>query len=430
MSLLLSFFLASVPAARAFCGYYVGSAGTALENHASQVVIARDGNHTTLTIAQDVTTDTTNFVMIVPVPELMGEGDVRELSTSPFAAVDAYSAPRLVAYPCDSYAQVVIPPPGPALWTALACESNDMAMKDSGGGGEDAESLEASATVAANFVTGVYEIVILDAQQAGGILNWLEDEGLAIDARAGRLIQQYLDAGSLFFVARVALPEAGSVWLPPLQMEYDAEVFGIPIRLGTLNAVDQQELLLYTITSERAGGTGISNYREVNVEDECLWKEHGGTFGDFYETMLQDAFDSGAAWVREYEWSAGKCDPCTTEPLTSNTLRDLGWDGGSSYVLTRMRMRYEPTAVDSDLVLYSRGYDTSEQMRYVIYEDGLTHEYPVCRDGWQRVTGAECYDDYYDGYYDDGPSYSCCGPSLAVLLGAPIGLLIRARRRK
>ncbi len=427
MSLLLSLLLASVPGARAFCGYYVGSAGTALQNHASQVVIARDGNQTTLTIAQDVTTDTTNFVMIVPVPTLMGEGDVSELSTSPFAAIDAYSAPRLVAYPCDSYAQVIVPPPGPALWTALACSGADTANKavgDSGGG--DAESLEATATVAANFVTGVYEIVILDAEQAGGILNWLEDEGLAIDVRAGRLIQEYLDAGSLFFVARVALPEAGSVWLPPLQMKYESAAFGIPIRLGTLNAVDEQELLLYTITSERAGGTGIANYREVNVEDECLWQEHGGNFGDFYQSMLDDAFDSGAAWVREYEWSAGKCDPCTTEPLSNSTLRELGWQDGSNYVLTRMRMRYEPTAIDTDIVLYSRGYDTSEQMRYVTYDDGLTHDYPVCRQGWQRVEGAECYD---YAYYDDGPSYSCCGPSLAVLLGAPIGLLIRARRR-
>jgi len=424
VSILISLLLVGVPGARAFCGYYVGSTGTALQNHASQVVIARDGNRTTLTIAQDVTTDTTNFVMIVPVPEVMGEGAVSELGTSPFAVIDAYSAPRLVAYPCDTYAQVVVPPPGPALWTALACIAHETPMKDSGSN-EAAESLEASATVAANFVTGVYEIVILDAQQAGGILNWLEDEGLAIDARAGRLIQEYLDAGSYFFVARVALPEAGSVWLPPLKMTYHSEVFGIPIRLGTLNAVDEQELLLYTLTAERAGGTGIANYREVDVEDECLWRGHG-PFGDFYASQLDEGLDGDVGWVREYEWSGGKCDPCTTEPLSSSTLRELGWTDGSSYVLTRMRMRYAPTAVDADLVLYSRGYDTTEQMRYVSYDDGLTSEYPVCNEGWQVVKGAQCY----DYYYDDGPRYTCCGSSLAVLLGAPIGLLIRVRRRK
>ena len=41
------------PAAWAFCGFYVAKADTKLYNKASQVVIARDGDRTVLTMAND-----------------------------------------------------------------------------------------------------------------------------------------------------------------------------------------------------------------------------------------------------------------------------------------------------------------------------------------------------------------------------------------
>ena len=41
------------PTAWAFCGFYVAKADTQLYNQASQVAIARDGNRTVLTMAND-----------------------------------------------------------------------------------------------------------------------------------------------------------------------------------------------------------------------------------------------------------------------------------------------------------------------------------------------------------------------------------------
>ena len=40
-------------ALRAFCGFYVAKADTSLFNRASQVVLARDGDRTVLTMASD-----------------------------------------------------------------------------------------------------------------------------------------------------------------------------------------------------------------------------------------------------------------------------------------------------------------------------------------------------------------------------------------
>jgi hypothetical protein len=56
------------PAVFAFCGFYVSQADASLFNKASQVVIARDGKRTVLTMANDYQGDVKDFALVVPVP--------------------------------------------------------------------------------------------------------------------------------------------------------------------------------------------------------------------------------------------------------------------------------------------------------------------------------------------------------------------------
>ncbi len=85
-------------AAHAFCGTYVGGAGAALTNVDSRVVLVRDGTRTTLTLASDVSGDIEDFAMLVPVPVVLGEGDVRTVDPGVLDRIDTCGAPRLVAY--------------------------------------------------------------------------------------------------------------------------------------------------------------------------------------------------------------------------------------------------------------------------------------------------------------------------------------------
>jgi hypothetical protein len=70
-------FLLALSAAHAFCGTYVGGADASLSNHASRIGIAREGTRTTLTLFNDFEGDSTDFAMLVPVPE-GAEADVKE----------------------------------------------------------------------------------------------------------------------------------------------------------------------------------------------------------------------------------------------------------------------------------------------------------------------------------------------------------------
>lgn len=73
LSLLLGILLlifATKPAL-AFCGFYVAKADSSLYNQASQVIIARDGRRTVLTMSNDYQGDVKDFAMVIPVPVVL-----------------------------------------------------------------------------------------------------------------------------------------------------------------------------------------------------------------------------------------------------------------------------------------------------------------------------------------------------------------------
>src|SRR5262249_55348670 len=54
--------------AASFCGFYVARGDAKLYNHASKVVMVRDGDRTVLTMANDYSGEPDEFAMVVPVP--------------------------------------------------------------------------------------------------------------------------------------------------------------------------------------------------------------------------------------------------------------------------------------------------------------------------------------------------------------------------
>jgi hypothetical protein len=82
-----------VPAAWAFCGFYVARADASLYNQASQVIIARDGDRTVLTMANDYKGDVQDFALVVPVPVVLQEEQVNVGDPAIVERLDSFSAP-------------------------------------------------------------------------------------------------------------------------------------------------------------------------------------------------------------------------------------------------------------------------------------------------------------------------------------------------
>src|SRR2546426_10408000 len=105
--LLLSVLLfAILPAAGAFCGFYVAQGDAKIYNQSSRVVLARDGNRTVLTMASDFQGDPREFAVVIPVPVVLKKEQVHIGDPGIVDRLHDYSVPRMVEYwdpsPCPS----------------------------------------------------------------------------------------------------------------------------------------------------------------------------------------------------------------------------------------------------------------------------------------------------------------------------------------
>jgi hypothetical protein len=370
------------PTALAFCGFYVAKADAKLYNQTSQVVIARDDTKTVLTMANDFQGEVKDFAIVVPVPTVIKEEQVRVAQPNIIERLDAFSAPRLVEYfdedPCA---------PQPRL------QSIPAPMAATRGGREEESSFEDNSlgvTIEAKFNVGEYDILILSAKESNGLETWLNRNGYKIPKDANQILKPYIRSSMKFFVAKVNLDKfekSGYQFLRPLQIAYESPKFMLPIRLGMINSTNEQDLIVYILSPQ--GQAEVTNYRTVkvpsNVNIPVFVKNE---FADFYKSMFQTSYtkeDKKVAFL-EYAWDMSNCDPCSAQPLNSEELKQAGvfWldnnvnnDGvappffGRSFTtgnvyITRLHVRYTRNKFPEDLMFQTTSNRESFQGRYVL----------------------------------------------------------------
>ena len=368
-----------------FCGAYVGEPGQVPTNQASQVVVARSAGSTVLTFAVDQEGDVADFGLLVPVPPGLTEQDVRLVDAHLFETLDAYSGGRLVRYTCDDAVvrshQVNAVGLGCASEYALA----DAAL-DSGGVGGGGPAADLGVTVQATFSEGAYAFAVLDATDGDGLQAWLDLQGFALPPDPRGVLDSYIAAGQQFLAARVQLDQVqAGAWLQPIQLRYPgASQSVVPIRIGTLSATGPQDVVVYTLTDDAY--QGITTYPEVEVETDCMLPK-GTDLPTHLDAVTDEAFAAhDAAWMVEYAWGGGKCDPCTLpDGLDRGILGELGFvqeDVWSPFYFTRLHARYTPEAAEVDLVVASTGDTTTlKQNRFIEHNRELEWLYPVCGEG-------------------------------------------------
>jgi hypothetical protein len=346
----LALSLAPARPTAAFCGFYVGGAEAKLFNNATQVVLLRDGLRTVLSMANAYQGPPEGFAMVVPVPVVLHEENVKTLPASIFDRVDRIGGPRLVEYweedPCP-------PPPRPPMKGGRG--PFPIHYKAGDGGGPSGGSVR----VEAEFVVGEYEIVILSASDSLGLDTWLRQSGYRIPAGAEPYLRPYVQQGMKFFVAKVDARkvhfEDGQAILSPLRFHYDSDQFFLPIRLGLINSAGSQDLIVNILA--RGQRYDVANYENVaiptNIDVEGATRQR---FPAFYTRLFEDTLKRHPrAVVTEYSWQATSCDPCPTSPLDPSELSTLGADlagvytSPSDFVLTRLHARYTKDVLGDDL---------------------------------------------------------------------------------
>ena len=324
--------------ARAFCGFYVAGADSKLSADTTTVVLMRDGKRTILSMRNDYQGPPEAFAMVVPVPVVLHEGDVKILRNELFERVEALTAPRLVEYwerdPCGGAGT------GERGRTRSTTE-HDRGSGASSGAAESTQKVE----IEAQFAVGEYEIVILSATESKGLDTWLRENGYNIPAGAEPLLRPYVESGSKFFVAKVDPSKVkfagnGKALLSPLRFHYDSDEFSLPIRLGLINAPDaapdangggssgKQDLLVHILSPQTR--YQVANYPNVTIPTNLDLSESAKDhFGEFYASLFEHTLaEAPGAVVTEYAWSADSCDPCPgpDAALSNKELLELGVD--------------------------------------------------------------------------------------------------------
>jgi MYXO-CTERM domain-containing protein len=360
--------------AAAFCGFYVAGADAKLYNDATMVVLMRDGERTVLSMQNDYQGPPENFALVIPVPVVLREGDVRTLPKNVFDHVDKLAAPRLVEY-----------------WEQDPCAAREMEKRTRGvvyaeeGAGPPlpAPADGHGVTIEAQFVVGEYEVVILSAEDSTGLDTWLREQKYNIPGGAEPVLRPYVEGGMKFFVAKVDVSKVTfakgpdgveRAQLSPLRFHYDSPDFSLPVRLGLINAKGPQDLLIHILAPNQR--YEVANYPNTTIPTNLVVKdqvrEH---FGQFYVSLFDHTLaQHPGAVVTEYAWSASSCDPCPEPPLEPSELITLGadvlpryagsfdpqgqllpeapatWQIGSEFTLTRLHARYDASSLGEDLV--------------------------------------------------------------------------------
>lgn len=385
--MIITAIIAASPMLYSFCGFYVSKADGSLKNKTSQVILVRNGERNIITMYNDFKGNTKDFAMVVPVPVVLQEKDIKVVDPSIFQKLNDYSAPRLVEYydenPCyeREYRKMDMTM-APAASMEEKVANISVKKKDLG------------VKVEAKYLVGEYDILILSAKESNGLKEWLTTNGYKIPAGAEEVLDPYIKSNLKFFVVKVNEKEKQKLannFLRPIQIRFNSPKFMLPIRLGMANADGDQDLIVYAFTAK--GRIECTNYRNVNVATDkniplFVQKNFAAFYGNVFTHQWQNENKNIA--MLEYAWDVSpknyvKCDPCVaTAPGQqdlvqsgvywlqkdwedySDTDEDFDYAVSDNVYFTRLHFRYNRKSFPQDLQFQVTPNIESFQARYII----------------------------------------------------------------
>lgn len=337
--------------AEAFCGFYVDGAGSEMFADATQVTLMREDTKTVLSMQNRYDGPPEDFALVIPVPVVLEEENVKTLKEDVFERVDLLTSPRLVEYfekdPCEP-------------------EYDYAGENDANGANEDSATDDNDdVTVESQFKVGEYDISVLSTEDSTAMEDWLISNDYNIPDGAAPYFEPYVQDDMYFFVAQVdpgeVVFEDDQAVLSPLRFHYDSDDFSLPVRLGMINSRGEQDLIVNVLARDQR--YELANYDNVTIPTNLeVTEEVADDFSTFYRALFaQTVEDNPGAAVTEYAWSASKCDPCPGPVqwgLPADDVETLGADvvpgddlaTSNDWVITRLHLRYGADDVGEDLI--------------------------------------------------------------------------------
>ena len=157
--------------------------------------------------------------------------------------------------------------------------------------------------VVARDRVGPYESVVITAEDAGAVVDWLTDNGYQLGDTGPELLAPYTEEGYYFLALRLA-PDRGVGDLVPVALTYKAERPGIPIRLTAVAVQPDMPVFVWILGDHRAVPV---NYRHVHVNEARLdWIFFGSNYSQLVTAAAGEA--GGRAFATDFAGSSEVMD--------------------------------------------------------------------------------------------------------------------------
>jgi hypothetical protein len=233
-----------------------------------------------------------SLAWVVPVPEAAEVGssdpllfDLLDELTRPVVAVREESLCPSPMYLCTSHP--------PADCNGRSGEDAHAEPSDAGSGNEESDPF---LSVVPRQVANTDQGVLLAAEDASEIVQWLRDEGFHADDTVAARLQPYLEAGMALWVATVA-PAPTDRSLHPLRITYPSSVPTLPLRVTSLGAEPEMSVTIHIFGG---GPHGLAGNDPVEIDP--LEVTFGRNVRPSYPMVLSRAVDAagGRGFVTEF----------------------------------------------------------------------------------------------------------------------------------
>jgi hypothetical protein len=277
--------LLCVPRAALACGGMFCDAVQPVDQAAERIVFAWAEDDTcsdgriTVEVQISYEGDADDFAWVVPVP------DVPELFVSNDAAFTVLANATVPTFPlvdeefgtCDG-----------GMFTPM----RDADSAGAEGGGDDQQG---GVNVIASETVGPYDTVVLQATNAGVLVEWLQEQDYAIPSDLEPVLQPYL-AEQQYFVALKLSSHKDAGDLSPLGMTYCGHAASIPIQLTSVASIDDLPIEVFVLGPTRAVP---DNYLHVRINEAAIdWYGGGLNYRDVVRRAANEA--GGQAFATDF----------------------------------------------------------------------------------------------------------------------------------
>ena len=187
-------------------------------------------------------------------------------------------------------------------------DDNDAAMSANDSGGST-DLGEGGVNVISSQTVGPYDTVVLQATNAGVLVEWLQEQGYAIPSDLEPVLAPYL-AEHQYFVALKLSSDKDAGDLSPLGMTYCGRAASIPIQLTSVAAIADLPIEVFVLGPSRAVP---DNYLHVRINEAAIdWYAGGTNYRDVVKRAADEA--AGQAFATDLSGS--------TEPYAGRIWND------------------------------------------------------------------------------------------------------------